>query len=261
MRSLELRPARSSLESARIYIAPPPKNMRWPARRDVHADEAFPADWIVESTEASIKRLGVEAVDLQQFHVWSDHWLGQGSWQEAIEALKADGKIRAFGISINNHEPSNAIALVRSGLVECVQVIYNVFDQSPEDELFPATEAAGVGVIVRVPFDEGALTGTIRPDTTFPDGDFRNAYFAGDRKQEVWARAQSLAGDLSVDVNDLAAVALRFAFTHLAISTVIPGMRSLRHVESNASAARSGRLRSIEIEVLRRHRWVRSFYG
>ena len=137
-------------------------------------------------------------------HVWSAEWLGQGDWLDAVDQLKRDGKIRFFGVSINDHQPDSAIRLVESGLVDTVQVIYNVFDQTPEDELFPAVEASGVGVIVRVPFDEGALTGSVRPETTFPEGDFRNDYFAGERKREAWERVQAIARDLDVEVDGLA---------------------------------------------------------
>jgi aryl-alcohol dehydrogenase-like predicted oxidoreductase len=138
----------------------------------VRSEEVFPADWIISCTEGSLQNLGLETIDVQQLHVWSDEWMDQGDWLEAIEKLKRDGKIRYFGISINDHRPENAIRLVESGLVDTVQVIYNLFDQSPEDALFPAVEAAHVGVVVRVPLDEGSLTGSVRPETTFPEGDF-----------------------------------------------------------------------------------------
>jgi aryl-alcohol dehydrogenase-like predicted oxidoreductase len=200
---------------------------------------------------------GLEAIDVQQLHVWSDEWLGQGDWLEAVERLKRDGKIRFFGVSINNHQPENAIGLVESGIVDTVQVIYNVFDQSPEDALFPAVEAAQVGVIARVPFDEGGLTGSVRPDTTFPEDDFRNSYFAGERTREVvWERVQAIARDLDVEVDQLAEIALRFCLSHPATSVVIPGMRSTRNVERNVRAAAGGPLGRTQLTALRRHRWV-----
>ena len=144
-----------------VYVASkiPPKNLQWPAQPGVTAPDAFPADWVVACTEASLANLGLEAIDVQQFHVWSDEWLGQGDWADAVAKLREQGKIRHFGVSINDHQPSNAIQLVKSGLVDTVQVIYNVFDQSPEDALFDATQAANVGVIVRVPLDEGPSPG------------------------------------------------------------------------------------------------------
>src|SRR3954464_9621833 len=164
----------------------PPKNRIWPAPRGGHASETFPAEHVIACTEESLRRLGLERIDVQQFHVWSDEWLDQGDWLEAVEQLKRDGKIGAFGVSINDHQPANGVELVRSGHVDTVQVIYNAFDQSPEDELFPAVQEANVGVIARVPFDEGALTGKISPETEFPEGDFRNSSFRDDRKQQVW---------------------------------------------------------------------------
>jgi aryl-alcohol dehydrogenase-like predicted oxidoreductase len=252
--------ARASGETVYVASKIPPKNMQWPAQPGVRAEEAFPAEWIVACTERSLQNLGLETIDVQQFHVWSDEWVGQGDWLDGIERLKRDGKIRFFGISINDHQPENAIRLVESGLVDTVQVIYNVFDQSPEDALFPTVEAAEVGVIVRVPFDEGALTGAVRPETTFPDGDFRNSYFAGDRKIEVWERVQAIASDLGVEVDRLAEIALRFCLSHPASSVVIPGMRSTRNVERNLRAVSAGPLDEDQLAALRRHRWVVDFY-
>jgi aryl-alcohol dehydrogenase-like predicted oxidoreductase len=244
----------------RVATKVPPRNWQWPARAGVHADEAFPAEWIVECTETSLRNLGLDRIDVQQLHVWSDEWVDQGTWREAIEQLKAEGKIGHFGVSINDHQPENALRLIATGLVESVQVIYNVFDQSPADRLFPATLEAGVGVIVRVPFDEGSLTGRIRPDTTFPEGDWRNDYFGGDRKREVWERVNAIADELGVQLEEMPEIALRFCLSHPAVSTVIPGMRSLRNVEANAAAAELGPLDEHELAVLARHRWVRNFY-
>ena len=239
----------------------PPKNMKWPAPAGIHADEAFPADWVISRTETSLRNLGLDAIDVQQFHVWSDEWVDQGSWYEAIERLKDEGKIRHFGVSINDHQPENALKLVERGMVETVQVIYNVFDQSPADSLLDATAASDVGVIVRVPFDEGALTGRIRPDTEFPDGDFRNEYFGGDRKQQVWDRVSAIADDLGGGTESLPEIALRFCLSHPAVSTVIPGMRSVRNVERNVAAADAGPLDAATLETLSRHRWDRNFYA
>ena len=239
----------------------PPKNSQWPARPGTPADDAYPADWVVACTERSLRNLGLETIDVQQFHVWSDEWVGRGSWLEAVERLKADGKIRWFGVSINDHQPANALELIASGAVDSVQVIYNVFEQSPEDALLPAAQAAGVGVIARVPFDEGGLTGRIRPETEFPEGDWRGRYFRGDRRREVWERVQAIAGDLDVPLERLPEIALRFCLSHPAVSTVIAGMRSLRNVDANAAAAEAGPLDARELELLRAHRWVRNFYG
>jgi len=251
---------RSSSETVYVATKIPPKNRSWPAPSGIHADIAFPGDYVVERTEESLRNLGLETIDVQQFHVWSDEWVGQGDWLEAVERLKADGKIRFFGVSINDHQPANAVRLIETGVVDSVQVIYNIFDQTPEAELFPAVEAANVGVIVRVPFDEGALTGKITPETEFPPGDFRNSYFGGGRKQEVWDRVQAITRDLDIPLERMPEIALRFVLSHPAVSTVIAGMRSLRNVEANAVAAELGPLSPGELEILRDHGWERDFY-
>jgi aryl-alcohol dehydrogenase-like predicted oxidoreductase len=238
----------------------PPKNMTWPAPSGIDPDEAFPADYVRSCTERSLRNLGLDTIDVQQFHVWSDDWVGRGSWLDGIEALKSEGKIRAFGVSINDHQPANALKLIESGDVDTVQVIYNVFDQSPEDELLPACEQHGVGVLARVPFDEGSLTGTIGPDTEFPDGDFRNHYFRGDRKQQVAERVQAILDDLGIEREQLPEVALRYILSHPAVSTVIPGMRTVRNVERNAAVGDGNGLPDDQAAKLKRHRWERDFY-
>jgi aryl-alcohol dehydrogenase-like predicted oxidoreductase len=247
----------------RIVVATkiPPKNGRWPAPDGVDPDDAFPASHVRECTERSLRNLGLDAIDLQQFHVWSDEWVGRGSWLEAIEALKAEGKIGAFGVSINDHQPENGLRLVASGVVDSVQVIYNVFDQSPEDALLGACEEHGVGVLARVPFDEGALTGTIGPETEFPDGDFRERYFRGDRRQQVADRVQAILEDVGIDRGELPEVALRYVLSHPAVSAAIPGMRTVRNVERNVAVGDGRGLPPERLAALKRHRWDRNFYA
>jgi aryl-alcohol dehydrogenase-like predicted oxidoreductase len=247
-------------EPLRIATKVPPLNRLWPAAPGIPVEEVFPGSHIERCTEESLRNLGLETVDLQQLHVWSDGWVGRGDWVETVARLKADGKIRAFGVSINDHEPESALRVIATGVVDCVQVVYNVFDQSSEAQLFPAAQAAGVGVVARVPFDEGALTGRVTPETRFPDGDFRNEYFAGDRRRQVWERVNTIARDLEVPIERLPEIALRFCLSHPAVSTVIPGMRSPENVEANAAAVERGPLSSHELEVLRAHRWERNFY-
>jgi aryl-alcohol dehydrogenase-like predicted oxidoreductase len=248
--------------SERVYVATkvPPKNRIWPARHDSHVDDTFPGDHIREYTERSLRNLGVDTLDVQQFHVWSPSWLEQGDWLDTVAKLKDEGKIRYFGLSLNDHEPETGLTAVRGGVVDTVQVIYNVFDQSPEDELLPACAEHGVGVIVRVPLDEGGLTGTITPETTFPDGDWRHRYFAGDRKREVRDRAEAIARDLGEPIERLPEIALRYVLSHPAVSTVIPGMRSVRNVERNVAIADGQGLPEDVVARLRTHRWVRNFY-
>ncbi len=248
--------------SERVYVATkvPPKNQRWPAPEGTTANDAFRGKWVRKCTERSLSNLGLDVIDLQQLHVWRDDWVGEGDWLEAVEKLKAEGKIRFFGVSINDHEPANALRLIETGVVDTVQVIYNVFDQSPEDELFGACQEHGVGVLARVPFDEGALTGSIGPDTTFPDGDFRNGYFRGDRKREVAERVAAIVDDLGIEPGAIAEVALRYVLSHPAVSTVIPGMRSIRNVERNCAVGDGRGLPAEQVEALHRHRWIRNFY-
>jgi aryl-alcohol dehydrogenase-like predicted oxidoreductase len=250
-------------QKSRIYISTkvPPKNGQWPARAGVASAEVFPKDYVIKCTEQSLKNLQVDTIDIQQFHVWHDSWVGQGDWLEAIQQLKAQGKIRAFGISINDHEPANAIHAIETGLVDTVQVIYNIFDQSPEDQLFAACQRHNVGVIVRVPFDEGGLTGKITPASTFDANDFRGSYFAGERKREVYERVQQMASDLGVSIDQIPAVALRFTLSHPAVSTVIPGMRSVRNAKSNIAVGDGKGLAADQIQILRNYRWVRNFYN
>ncbi len=246
-----------------VYVATkiPPKNRVWPAPRGLHPDEVFPGDYVRKCTERSLKNLGFDRLDVQQFHVWQDEWVGEGTWLEAVEDLKREGKIRHFGVSINDHQPENAVKLIEAGVVDTVQVIYNVFDQSPEDELLPACQEHGVGVIVRVPFDEGALTGRITPDTTFDEGDFRNDYFRGDRKREVQERVRAIVGELGADEDEIAEIALRYVLSHPAVSTVIPGMRSVRNVERNMAVGDGRGLPEDQVKKLKTHRWVRNFYS
>ena len=248
-------------EAIQVATKVPPKNRIWPAPSGLHPDEVFPGDYVRECTERSLENLGVEALDIQQFHVWQDEWLGEGDWQEAVEDLKREGKIRHFGVSINDHQPANAIKLIESGLVDTVQVIYNVFDQSPEDGLLPACLEHGVGVIVRVPFDEGALTGAITPETTFGEGDFRNDYFRDDRKRQVQERVRAIVSELGVTEDEIAETALRYILSHPAVSTVIPGMRSVRNVERNMRVADGKGLPEDQVRLLKNHRWIRNFYA
>jgi aryl-alcohol dehydrogenase-like predicted oxidoreductase len=238
----------------------PPKNLIWPAPDGVDPMDAFPGSHIRASLETSLAASGLEAFDVLQFHVWSDEWVGRGDWLETVQALKDEGKIRFFGVSINDYQPENALALIATGAVDTVQVIHNVFHQQPESELFPACLAAGVGVIVRVALDEGGLTGRITASTTFPEGDFRNNYFQGDRPAEVEAHVSKLAADVGISTDDVADLALRYVLAQPAVSTVIPGMRTVRNVERNAASSDGVPLPASTVSVLRGHRWERDFY-
>jgi len=246
----------------RVATKVPPKNRIWPARPGVGIEDVFPYDYIMESTEESLRNLNMDCVDLQQLHVWNPEWIQRDEWRRAFEKLKSSGKARAVGISINDHQPDTAIELIETGLIDTVQVIYNVFDQTPETNLFPACLKHNIGVIARVPFDEGSLTGRINESTVFPEGDFRNGYFKGDRKKQVAEHVDAIVRDLDLDdATGLPGIAMRFCLSSPAVSTVIPGMRSVSSVSGNVVASGQGPLPPEVIAILRRHAWNRNFYA
>jgi aryl-alcohol dehydrogenase-like predicted oxidoreductase len=246
-----------------VYVATkvPPKNGLWPAPPGKPASSAFPARHVVDCAEKSLWNLNVDRIDLLQLHTWQDRFLDEGDWRGALERLKAEGKVRFVGISVNDHDPGSALRAAASGIFDTVQVIYNVFDPTPARELFPLCLAHGVGVLARVPFDEGALAGAITPETKFPKGDFRNHYFGGSRKREVHERVTALRALLGTEAATLPELALRFCLSHDAVSTVIPGMRRVTSVEANAAAGDGRRLSPGLLEELGRHAWPRNFYS
>ena len=235
----------------------PPKNGRWPAVPEYRLEDVFPADHIRACTERSLEHLGVPRLDLQQFHVWTDAWAEDEGWQRAVGDLKAEGLIRGVGISINRWEPSNAIRALQTGLIDAVQVVYNIFDQAPEDELFPVCQELGVAVIARVPFDEGSLTGAMTVNDTWPPGDWRNLYFTPQNLQATLARVARVQDDLPSGMA-LPELALRFILHHPAVSTVIPGMRTVRHAERNLAAGDGRPFPPALLSAMRRHRWDRT---
>jgi aryl-alcohol dehydrogenase-like predicted oxidoreductase len=236
----------------------PPMNGKWPAKAEYAIEDVFPSDYVVDSTERSLRNLGVERIDLQQFHVWTDAWAELDDWMDAVDRLKRAGKVRAFGISVNRWEPTNVVEALRTGLIDSVQVVHNIFDQEPEMELLPLCQEMGVAIIARVPFDEGSLTGTLTKDTRWPDGDFRNQYFPPARLAESVDRVERLKSEIP-DGMTLPEMALRFILSHPAVSTVIPGMRRLSHVEANLAAGDGRGLQADVIERLRAHKWNRRY--
>ncbi len=243
----------------KLYVATkvPPKNRRWPARPDYTLDDSYPPDYIFEYVDKSLANLGIETLDLIQIHTWEDSWLDDERLPRAFEKLRGSGKVRAVGISLNRWEPANGIRAVRAGIVDTVQVIYNVFDQNPEDELFPACREKNVSVIARVPFDEGTLTGTLTLDSKWPQADWRNTYFATDNLKQSVARADALK-PLVPAGSTMPEIALRFILNHADVATTIPGMRKRRHVESNLAASDRGPLPAALHAQLRNHRWDRT---
>ncbi len=248
---------------AKVYLATkvPPKNRIWPAQPGIGIDHVFPADYIIESTETSLRNLGVETVDLQQLHVWNPEWLEREEWRRAFETLKSSGKARFVGISINDHQPDSALELIKTGLIDTVQVIYNIFDNTPQTNLFPLCQAHNIGVLARVPLDEGSLTGSITEASEFDPTEFRAMYFKGARKKEVMTHVAALRADLGDTGESLAETALRFCISHPAVSTVIPGMRKLRNVESNMGVSEKGALPEAVLTKLAKHAWRKNYYS
>jgi aryl-alcohol dehydrogenase-like predicted oxidoreductase len=254
-------------QDRRLYTATkiPPKNLKWPALPEFTLDDCYPPEHIEEFVHKSLQNAGVESFDLVQFHTWDDAWVDDDRWAQKMSELVAQNLIQAVGISINRWEPWNGIRAVRSGLIDAVQVIYNIFDQNPEDELFSACREMDVAVIARVPFDEGTLTGTLTKDSSWPEGDWRNIYFVPENLIPSLDRAESLK-ELLRDWNEAHAetppltlpdLALRFILTNPDVATIIPGMRKTAHVQSNIATSDTGPLPAELIDELRKHRWVR----
>ncbi len=243
----------------KLYTATkiPPKNFKWPSRREYTLDDCFPPDHIEQYVHSSLRNAGLESFDLIQFHTWEDSWLQDDRWARKMEELKRQGLVHAVGISINRWEPWNGVQAVRSGLIDAVQVIYNIFDQNPEDELFPACQEHDVAVIARVPFDEGSLTGTLTVDSKWPEGDWRNTYFVPENLIPSVERADRLKPIAAAAGLSMPEMALRFILSNPTVSTVIPGMRKLKHVEANIATSDAGPLPPDLLAELRKHRWVR----
>jgi aryl-alcohol dehydrogenase-like predicted oxidoreductase len=244
----------------RLYVATkvPPKDRHWPGLATTPPQQVFPYDHVVEMTRKSAAHLGVERIDLQQLHVWSDAWVANDGWRRAVEDLKGQGLIEGFGISVNRWEPTNVLKALDTGLVDSVQVVYNVFDQNPEDELFPACARAKIAIIARVPFDEGSLTGTLSLESRWPEGDWRNLYFTPERLGETLDRVDRLRPLVPAE-GTLPDLALRFILHHPAVSTAIPGMRRVRNVEANLAASDRPPLTADQVKALRGHRWERTW--
>lgn len=241
----------------------PPLDSKWPAAPDSFIANVFPAEHVRRSTETSLRNLGQDTIVVQQLHVWQDRWLDQPGWnatRREMEKLVAEGKVAHWGISINAHEPETALRALADPLFSTAQVIYNIFDRSPEAELFPLARERNLGIIVRVPFDEGTLTGSVRADTVFPEGDWRNRYFRGDRRKEAAQRADALAGFLGNEAKTLPELALRFVLSHPAVSTVIPGMRRVEHARANAAVSDGRVLSPGLLEKLRVHAWSKNWH-
>ena len=234
----------------------PPKNFIWPSKAGFQLKDCFPVSHIIEYTEKSLKNLNVDQIDLQQFHVWEDAWSDQDEWKKAIEKLTKEGKVAHWGVSVNRWEPNNCLKTIETGLISSVQVIYNIFDQNPEDELFPLCKKMDVGIIARVPFDEGSLTGLLTYDTIFPADDWRSTYFVPENLTSSVDHANALKPIIPEGM-DMPEMALRFILSNPDVGTIIPGMRKIKHVQSNISCSDGQGLPKAKIDELRNHRWER----
>jgi aryl-alcohol dehydrogenase-like predicted oxidoreductase len=245
-------------KGTRLYAASkiPPKNRKWPAKPEYQYRDVFPADHVFQHARMIREKLGTESIDLLQFHVWDDGWANEPEFRETVEKLKSDGLIRFFGISINRWEPANGIAAIRTGLVDAVQVIYNIFDQAPEDKLFPVCKELNIGVIARVPLDEGSLGGKLTLDTKFPPGDWRAMYFGPENLLPTVVRVEKLRPVLPPGIS-LPDMALRFILSDPVVSTTIVGMRKPGHVRENIATSDAGPLDPALLQKLKPHRWDR----
>ena len=242
----------------KLYTATkiPPGNFKWPSKREYTLEDCFSPDHIQQYVEKSIENAGLESFDLMQFHTWEDSWLENDRWVGKMNDLKAQGLFGAVGISINRWEPWNGVKAVKSGLIDAVQVIYNIFDQNPKDELIHACRKHKEGVIARVPFDEGTLTGTLTKESRWPDGDWRNTYFVPENLNSSVEHADMLK-PLVPDGMTMPEMALRFILGEPTVSTIIPGMRKAKHVEMNMAASDAGPLDPSLMTELEKHRWDR----
>jgi len=243
----------------KIYTATkiPPKNFIWPSKRGFSLDDCFPPEHIEQYVNSSLENSGLPSFDLMQFHVWEDAWISDDRWVNKMADLREQGLFQAIGISINRWEPWNGIKTVQSGFIDAVQVIYNIFDQNPEDELFPACEENDVAIIARVPFDEGTLTGTLTKESTWPKSDWRSTYFVPENLNSSVDHAESLKS-LIPNGMTMPEMALRFILNNPSVSTIIPGMRKPEHVKQNLACSDAGPL-PVELHSrLKPHRWDRS---
>src|SRR5271167_2217034 len=235
----------------------PPLNGRWPAKPEYKYSDVFPAAHVVSYAQKIREKLGTDSIDILQFHVWDDSWADQPEFRETVEKLKSDRLIRFFGLSLNRWQPENGIKALRTGLVDAVQVIYNIFDQSPEDELFPVCQELNIGVIARVPLDEGSLGGKMTLETTFPKNDWRAGYFGPENLANTIKRVDELKKIVPTGMT-LPEMALRFILSHPAVSTTIAGMRRHDHVRQNIEASDAGALDKSLLAELKKHRWNRT---
>jgi aryl-alcohol dehydrogenase-like predicted oxidoreductase len=246
-------------QGKRLYAASkiPPGNLQWPALPKYQYHDVFSPEHVFKYTDLIRKNLRIDSIDVMQFHVWDDTWTNEPDFHSTVEELKKDGRIKYFGLSLNRWQPDNGIKALRTGLVDTVQVIYNIFDQSPEDELFPVCRELNIGVIARVPLDEGSLGGNMTAKTRFPKDDWRSLYFGPENLANTIKRVDNLKKILPQAMT-LPEMALRFILSNPAVSTTIAGMRKPEHVRQNIAASDAGPLDQTLLAELKNHRWDRT---
>lgn len=238
----------------------PPKNMKWPAWKNIPISEVFPNDHIEKCVDDSLRSLGVNVIDLVQFHVWQDDFVNDDGWKKTIQKIMRSGKVRFWGISVNDYQPTNCLKTLDTGLISTIQCIFNLFHQKPVETLFSYAKKHNVGIIARVPLDEGGLTGTFTEGTTFEKGDFRSKYFTKDRLHELIQRTNALKKLLDCEAKTLVELDLKYILSFNEISTVIPGMRRIKNVEANTAISDGKKLSTSLMRKLRQHAWERNFY-
>jgi aryl-alcohol dehydrogenase-like predicted oxidoreductase len=244
--------------ASRLFAASkiPPLNGKWPATPAYKYQDVFPAAHVFKHADMIRQKLRVDSIDLLQFHVWDDSWVDEPDFRNTVEKLKRDRTIRSFGLSLNRWEPNNGLKALRTGLVDAVQVIYNIFDQSPEDKLYPLCHELNVGVIARVPLDEGSLGGKMTAETRFPKEDWRAMYFGPKNLGPTLERVEKLKAVLPSSMT-LPQMALRFILSNPVVSTIIVGMRKPDHVRQNIAVSDAGPLDAELLRKLKAHRWDR----
>jgi len=245
-----------------IYVATkiPPAAGSWPPSPYDKVEESYPEAYLRERLEFSLRNLKTDCLDLVQLHTWTRAWNRAPVALEVLRRFQREGKIRGIGISTPEHDQNSLIDLMRGGWLDSVQVIYNIFEQEPQAEFLPAAAENNVGVIVRVAFDEGSLTGKWDADTRFAADDFRSRYFAGDRLERTVKRVAAVRETIGDAEPDLPTAALKFALKPAAVSTVIPGMRNARQAELNCGVSDQLPMTD-ELEArLRQHNWLRAFW-
>jgi len=244
----------------KVYVATKiyPLNSQWPALPHIPIEEVFPKEWIYEAVETSLRNLGVQSIDLMQFHVWQDSFAEDQEWQDAVRDLTKQGKVKHWGISVNDYEPTNCVETLQTGLISTIQFIFNIFHQKPIQELLPFAKEHNIGLIARVPLDEGGLTGTMTPTTQLTD--WRKYYFRDQRLIQLQQRVEAIRTRMPAEIETMTELALRWVISHPEVSTVIPGMRTQKHVLENVKAIEKGILPPHLMKELSKHAWERNFY-